>query len=400
MKKLTLRGLKSSRTGRWLGQAVLLTMLAAAIPVPGAVPLHVDVTAPPYGAIPNDGLDDSAAFQAALNALKTAGGGYLYVPDGGYMFANLVSVSLSTWNLTIQGQSTGVLLRSVNSGGVFKFIHSARTAEITIRDLSFVAQNAAGGSGTAVDIGIPKGGDQAKRTLTADNIIIRSEVGTSSYFNQGIVATNIFRPLFINCQFSAPTSTTDMSNTSINFKPTCGFDVSRSYGPVFDNCSVIGAATAYLMDHNYPSGSDLSLAGPEDGAFRFCTANYCRTGISFTITHPSDPLTREPTLWVRKCTITARDTGVFVKGRRILQINDNTFNQLSTSYGVKDVQLNNVHMGIARNNTFSAGASSGRKNIVVDSNGQDLILGPNFQWSGPTNSVISVDPGATDVLVY
>lgn len=43
-----------------------------------------DVTDPRFGAIPNDGVDDTAAIQSAIDAASNAGGGVVFLPKGRY----------------------------------------------------------------------------------------------------------------------------------------------------------------------------------------------------------------------------------------------------------------------------------------------------------------------------
>jgi hypothetical protein len=76
-----------------------------------ALPLHaadivyppdagvIDVTAPPYSAVPDDGLDDTAAIQAALDAYPN-GNRIIYLRDGVYQISDTLS-----WPAGIPGQS-------------------------------------------------------------------------------------------------------------------------------------------------------------------------------------------------------------------------------------------------------------------------------------------------------
>jgi hypothetical protein len=57
------------------------------------------------------------------------------------------------------------------------------------------------------------------------------------------------------------------------------------------------------------------------------------------------------------------------------------------------------HLGVVLRNSFSSGLVGGRKNIVIDSDGQDLILGQN-SYSGSTQDAVQVDASATDVYIY
>ena len=346
---------------------------------------YTDVTDAPYNAIPNDGQDDSAAFQLALDDLKATGGGSLYIPDGGYRFDALVAVTNGEWGLTIRGESTAVRLYGNNPDGIFRLTHTSRKEEITIRDLSLIANYP--GAGTAIEVTSPAGGANDKRILTADNLHIRY-AGETNYFNKGIIATGIYRPLISNCTFRGPIDPEDMSDTSLSFRADIGFDVSDCYAPVVEGCLATGVGTAY-----YVVTATNSL--PEDGAFRYCTADYCKTGVKFHL----GSVAREPTLWVTGCDLKARDYGAWVYGRRILHITGNTFSQLSEEHALRDIQLDNCHLGVVLDNTFFGSLAGGRKNIVVDSDGLDLLFAENT-YSGVVGDAVQTDLGAVDVFIY
>ncbi|MCX6896888.1 MAG: autotransporter-associated beta strand repeat-containing protein [Verrucomicrobia bacterium] len=350
-----------------VAQGLFRTRFSAA---PALEQLVITVTAAPYAAVPNDASDDSAAFQSALNALKAAGGGHLYIPDGNYIFSNLVAITAGTWFLSVQGQSTNATLFACNTNGVFRFTGLQRDQQITVRDLTFVANRA--GAGTALEATSPPGGVQEKRVVTVANVVVRAGDSAEYYFNKGVVVTGVYRPLIMDCSFAMPTIN-DFGDNSMNFRSAYGYDVSACYAAVIQNCSASGVDTAF----NYVVSSDIS-ANPEDGAFRSCTADYCKVGVK----HWEISGGREPTLWVTDCDIRARDFGTSVKGRRILQITDDTFRQLSATNALTDGTL-----------------ASGRTNIVVVSPASDVILGSNV-LSGDVSSAIQADPVAVRVLVY
>ena len=387
-------GLKGTVKKNGLG-LFLAVVAAGAVPLlagftfslKGPIPkTYTDVTKPPYNAIPNDGQDDSVAFQSALNDLKTAGGGSLYIPDGGYRFDSIVTVTNSAaWGLTIRGQSTNVCLYSNNTNGIFRLAHTTRKEEITIRDLSLIAN--VPGAGTAVEVTSPQGGANDKRILTMDNVQIRY-YGTTNFFTKGVVSTGIYRPLISNCSFLGPVDAADMSDQSLSFSSKIGFDMSDCYAPVVENCSATGVDTAY----NFVAATN---AVPEDGAFRNCTADSCKTGIRFQLTAGGV----EPTLWVTGCEIKARDTGVWITGRRIFHITGSTFRQLSPAYALQDVRLEYCHLGLLIGNTFAGELAGGRRNVTVDQNGLDLIFAGN-SWSAGVGESVLVDAGAQGVFVY
>jgi len=372
----------------------LLVMISCPLPVQ-AVPLHVFVTDAPYSADGSDNEDDSPAFKAALEAIKNAGGGVLVIPEGLYLFDEAVEFNSDSqvseqWkdNLTIEcGTGSQARLRSRNTKGVFLFTcrqYAQKYPRITIRNLIFEAGQIPGApqppgalsSGTAIQMNKEKRGAQPARTLTVEDVTIRS-LNVNCYFQNGIVAINSLHPLIKNCSFTAP-----------GIMATTGFDVSGSYGPVFDACSVTGAETAYKMrsETAYNERVQDTTTGewkwpnqPEDGAFRNCTADRCHTGIDFEVLLEQEDSTLDPsdqpTLWITGCTITARDVGVLVNGRRLMQITGNTFEPLEDAAQMTDIKLRSVHLGILKENIFSGGPRA--KNIHVDTEGDSLILGPN-----------------------
>lgn len=86
----------------------------------------IDVTAPEYGAKPNDGKDDTQAIQKALNRYP-GGGRIIYLPNGVYNISDSLhwppgNVSASDYKRTIlQGQSeNGVIIQLKNSSAKFQ----------------------------------------------------------------------------------------------------------------------------------------------------------------------------------------------------------------------------------------------------------------------------------------
>ena len=86
----------------------------------------VDVTQPPYNAIPNDGLDDTAAIQAALDAFPN-GRRIIYLPNGIYDISDTLNwpAGIPGWtdykHTILQGQSRdGAVLRLKNNAPLFQ----------------------------------------------------------------------------------------------------------------------------------------------------------------------------------------------------------------------------------------------------------------------------------------
>ncbi|MFA7368803.1 MAG: hypothetical protein WC334_04085 [Kiritimatiellales bacterium] len=467
MKTLKSVVFKSSRMMRHREQIVLLFLTVAVFAAQGALPVtglpYINVTSfkitnssttgftvisdgrtnnvaknsaanPPngiYGAIRNNGTvqDDSAAFQRALDILNAAKGGVLFIPDGTYAFMNQVSVTASGWALTIQGESTnGVHIYCDNPDGLFKIQDVTRNAQITIRDLDLIALRANAGTALYVTPVVTRLGVDDARTLIAENITMR-HLSSTDFFNKGLVmgvltpysgdglatATNsgCVRSIVTGCSFKAP------ANAQV-YLADCGFDFSECYGPELLDCSVKGAKVGYEM------GLSSRL---EMGMLNRCNADYCMTGIKIWSRYfwsdnlwedekpapegyvPDQPPGCAPMFNITDCTIRARDFGLILQGRRLVQVMRNTFTRLTTA-PLTDIQLGTVREGSVANNVF-LGSSGNRTNIVVTcglsragqafANSYDLVIGPNTLsdgQSGTTSPMIWVDPRTYDIFRY
>ena len=162
--------------------------------------LRIDVTAAPYGAIPNDGLDDSPAFQAAIDAMlaSTPRGGYLYVPNGDYHFSSQVytRITVEGEGLAIQGQSRlGVRLFCNNTNGIIWLDHFMRNQDVTVRDMTFVANRV--GAGTALRVSSTPGGAQPKKVVTLLDLTVTYATNSAYYFNTGYaLSSTLYLMLF------------------------------------------------------------------------------------------------------------------------------------------------------------------------------------------------------------
>lgn len=380
--------------GNWIAIrcfGILVLLLLAAVVLPCQAELYVNVTNAPYNATPGGG-DDSDAFRRALYDLKDEGG-VLFIPAGNYIFDSIVTITSEVWSLTIEGEVTTnnkVNLYCRNGDGIFDF-PSVSTAhkQFTIRNLTFVADNGGASAGTALNVSCSESGVKPWRSLTAENITVRGGNTAPAYFDYGVLAKNVSRPIFRDCSFIGAVDENDVSDSSDNFLAKAGFDVTGSYASVFEGCSAAGVSNGFRM----VSGV---TANTEDGAFRNCTTDYCRDGIRFEMAGDW----REPSLWVSECDITARDCGLSIKGRRTFQVTDNTFRSLSSSSKLTDVKLDDTCVGLVINNTFLEESPSGRINVeVFCSVTNHFLSNPSLLLSGNSYSSDVDEPVQTETGV-
>lgn len=372
-----------------LALAIALVMLR--IPAQGAAPSAsavFDVTE--YGAIANDGKDDSQAFQRAADALVPAGQGVLRIPAGDYHIKQRISAESVTWRASIAGDGLGATrIFCTGDQGVFRLVSKSRESQMTIRDLSLMAPRT--GAGAAIEITMPQGGNQHNRSLIVQDVEIRGVDRSRDYFDYGIRALGQWRPLFTNVAFSGPFGPEvkdRYSDKSPAYHATCGIQVDGSYAPAFEHCYVWSARTGYSVKSS-------SAPGPEDCAFHRCFAVSCRVGMDIATKG------QEPQLVIDSCHINCRDVGIRISGRKYFQLTNNlVYNDdfKSVAPGYIDIELSNCQGGVITGNIFHQPGNKNRVMLQIDKRCRNLIVSDNiFNARG---TAISAQDGATGVTTH
>jgi len=377
---------------RGLETGLLMGLLVLFAANPCLAMLRIDITKSPYSAKANDGKNDSAAFQSALDDLYASDprGGYLYIPNGTYDFNTQVYINpVRAWDLEIQGQSrTGVVLRCNNTNGVFLLDNDKSTRaglHTTLRDVTLQANRA--GAGTAYASIVATGGNPGERMQQVFNVDV-TYANTNCYFNNGINIFGANRPLVDGVTINSPTNS-DMSDgpNSINFRMQKAINLDGSYNGVVRNAVINGADTAISVAMPYPVET-------EGGTCMNISVSYVKTGIVYSIV-----ATTRAIVEIGGCDITARDVGISFEHRDLIVIGGNTFRQLSTAYPLVDIRLiGNSPIDTIVRNTFAGTLAGGRKNITIDSNCYNMVVGQNT-LSGPVADAITVHPDVTDVYI-
>ncbi|MFT5470030.1 MAG: polygalacturonase [Verrucomicrobiales bacterium] len=108
----------------------------------------IDIT--DFGAVPNDGLDDTAAIKAALAQAADDGGGIVKIPKGTFIISRGKSgacILEVPSNTIVEGEGTASILKfdeAVNKTNFWRMIGSYRAVEnVVIRDLALDGSNTA-----------------------------------------------------------------------------------------------------------------------------------------------------------------------------------------------------------------------------------------------------------------
>lgn len=111
---------------------------------PTAGSLYRNVTADPYNAVGDFAADDTAAIQAAIDAVHAAGGGVVYLPNGTYRVTRQSSSPaeclLLKSNVTLLGEGPGAILKlGDNEGDAARIIVTERPT-LVFADRTFAAE--------------------------------------------------------------------------------------------------------------------------------------------------------------------------------------------------------------------------------------------------------------------
>ncbi|TRX49039.1 DUF4955 domain-containing protein [Fulvivirga sp. M361] len=129
-----------------------------------------DVTDPAYGAIPDDGLSDKAAIQAAIDAAEANGSGVVFFPPGEYTVNTVVlnnqPITINSSNIVLRGSGSaygGTVINMLN--------HMDTTNGSQSRALFNFSQVSGLNNKTSLGVGTANRGDQVVTVANADRFV-------------------------------------------------------------------------------------------------------------------------------------------------------------------------------------------------------------------------------------
>jgi hypothetical protein len=396
-------GIPAPRTWRaaigWL--AVFVAVAAVAAEDPPITASSTAVSVRDFGAVGDGVADDSGAFQKAFEQAVMADHAVVRIPAGAYRLDRRVSVDFrgAVGNgLTVAGDGQGVsVIHCANTDGALRIRSELCMTQVTIRDLTFLAEIP--DAGTALEVSSSLRGVRNYRTLTVQDVDMRgSDLPTRKFFSRGLLAFAQWRPLFQNVVFSGVVDPSlnepDQKPVAdaLREKPEYGVCADWCYAPSFQHCYAWSCHTGYRV-----VSRDLKPEGPEDGAFYRCTAVGTRIGIDV------DTPIREPQLVIDACHLNCREAGVRLRNRKFFHITNCLFYGGNEAY--TDIALANCWAGIITGNIFhSPDPGNMRKEppsqrvcVEVDPQSTHIsITGNTFNGKG---EAVRVGRGAQGILI-
>lgn len=230
-----------------------------------------------YGATNgNDASDDTIAFQNAINAASTEGGGTVYVPSGYYFISNTLSTSNSP-GITIRGEGpNSKIIFTASNKDLFSFTLDTPLTNPKIIGLELSTISSSAGTAVSVDYSAysPPDGIRLRHNsagLHMEDVIIG--VSGSGVWNVGVKLNYSYNSRIVNCTLhnqnqygiavlidnnSTNSIFTDSSISGWNI----GFsNLKHTEGILIDN-STIGPVTCAIYNSN--GGNSLSYLSITD----------------------------------------------------------------------------------------------------------------------------------------
>ncbi|MBA3351910.1 MAG: hypothetical protein H0U23_05710 [Blastocatellia bacterium] len=218
---------------------------------------RINITEPPYNAIPNDGIPDTAAINAAV-----AAGTSIYFPPGTYNFTGRITLPNKAYRLYGDGPGVSTILFTGPTAGIYSSNLGANT--LNVEGLTLEAITAA--AGTAISATFSPGANAKFHTATIHNVEIRGSdrtISASGYWTRGIYL------------FQAPNSFIDkIAITGNSGSTTTGIQWSSAVGSATTGLFITNAeiqwcnsaiSTAGWVEGFYMSGFEVVLCGTPAG---------------------------------------------------------------------------------------------------------------------------------------
>lgn len=319
-----------------------------------------------------DGIsDDTQSFKntvlCAKKVLKKKGSAIIKIQAGIYKISEHIDIIQTkddiTWkSLKINGDGINQTIL-LSEKGVFKINLITREPLIEIEDLSFVATKQS--SGKAIEIYMPPGGNRHNRSLVIKDILITGFAPDSNtYFNFGIKAIGVWRPLIENVFMTGPFGPKRLPLP----KDSICYYLEEVYSPEISKSACWSADIGVVIK----SSTNPAPEGLQIISSKFVDVN---TGIYIDNVNAI-----EPEGFIQNNHINARIYGLILKGKRFVNVDNNLFYTSNTDDFVMLLLERSEKIIISRN-TFHypdrMQVQSGIS-IKIDKEVEDVVISENL----------------------
>ncbi len=332
--------------------------------------------------------DDSTRLQDAMDCLvekaRKSGSksGVISIPPGKFRLDKRVALTSNKGTLdgiVIKGAGSGatVLQSNNDSGCIYINFSDYRTGTLEISDMRFEALKQH--SGAAIKVAQPAKGNQHRRNLVVSNIEISHADGSENYFDYGIHAYGVWRPLINNVLMTGPFGP---KAKNVYSTTTC-FHLEESYSPAITNSYCWSAQTGVHML------SRAADTGPE--GLTISNSKFVKTNIGINV----DASTKEPEVFITNNHINSRVKGIVIKNRKFVFIDNNLmYNVDKTNSSYQDILITNSEKVSITNNIFQNASKKKHQNrtaIMLSSGTKDSRISGNMFNSEGTGIFIERD---------
>jgi hypothetical protein len=263
-------------------------------------------------------------------------------------------------------------LVSNNAQGILELAFNRRDGHLAVEKLEFIAN--LDGSGTALRVAQPIGGNRHNRSLTVRHVSLSATNVNSNYFHKGLDTVGTWRPLLLDVLMTGPFGPT--ADTTVFNTVSC-FDLMDAYEPSVTN------VRCWSAQYGLRAWSD-EVIGPEGINIRSSKFVEVDVGIYLAT------VGREPEGWIADNHINARRRGLALSGKKFIWVKNNLFyNQGDGTEAYQDILVSDAEKIIISDNVFHFPGNTNRTAVRVTNSTQVTIQHNMFNAQGVGISLTS-----------
>jgi hypothetical protein len=282
-----------------------------------------------FGAIGDGTTNDTAAFQAAVNANKA-----IYIPQGTYVLTSQISFANNSISIIGDGIGVSVLKWTSAVSNGFYGLFTNTNVQVTIQNISI--RTAVANGGNAINLTFSNSPINDLPSLICRNVQISYVNNATDYWTNGIVLASAWNVVIESTWIVGKTNTFSMQS-AITFTDECIVASIIALTSFFTDKAInikghaegIGVVGCTLVYHNYGVYTDVAGTGVDV----YVTDSHISTFVSGVYLYAKSQSFVSANLFYKREDSTSDYTAIYVENSDSCQISNNILYTLGGSTG-------------------------------------------------------------------